>query len=118
MTRDLIPIVPASHYICGGVQVDTVGQTSLTYLYACGECTCSGLHGANRLASNSLLEGVVYADNIYHEIKGKADELEWREEIPEWDEKNVTNTDEMGSHFPQFPRSAKYHEQLCRNCSQ
>ncbi|MEM9722138.1 MAG: L-aspartate oxidase [Bacteroidota bacterium] len=94
ITQDLIPIVPASHYICGGVQVDMKGQTSLHNLYACGECTCSGLHGANRLASNSLLEGVVYADNIYHEIKDKAATLGWREEVPEWDEKNVNHTDE------------------------
>ena len=94
ITTDLIPIVPASHYICGGIQVDEVGHTSLTNLYACGECTCSGLHGANRLASNSLLEGVVYADNIYHEIKGKVEQLDWQADIPEWDEKNVTHTEE------------------------
>jgi len=90
---DWIPVVPASHYLCGGIEVDLDGKTSLNNLFACGECTKTGLHGANRLASNSLLEAMVYAHNIfkYH----RDHDLESLNiDIPDWDDKGTSITKE------------------------
>jgi L-aspartate oxidase len=73
--KDLIPIAPASHYASGGVRVDLNGRTSVKGLYACGETACSGVHGANRLASNSLLEGLVFSARIASDIAGSISDI-------------------------------------------
>ena len=92
---DLIPVVPAAHYSCGGIQIDTFGRTSITHLYACGECTSSGLHGANRLASNSLLEALVFAHRIYEDISNQIDHIPYEENIPDWNAEGTTYPKEM-----------------------
>jgi len=94
-SKDFIPVVPACHYLCGGILIDEMGKTSVSRLYAAGECTNSGLHGANRLASNSLLEGLVFADRIHLDILTKIDALEIEEGIPEWNAEGTTEPKEM-----------------------
>lgn len=83
--KDFIPIVPACHYTCGGVKVDQRGRTSINRLYGCGECTQTGLHGANRLASNSLLEAMVFAHRIHEEVIAEVDKYEIQLNVPDWD---------------------------------
>ena len=95
MTREPIPIVPAAHYTCGGVLVDRDGLTDIEGLYAAGETACTGLHGANRLASNSLLECFVFADAAARHIKETWSVLKQTDFVtPEWDESRVTDSDE------------------------
>jgi len=90
-----IPVVPAAHYICGGVVVDHFGMTNISGLFACGEVACTGFHGANRLASNSLLEGIVFAHRIYLKVKELLPEVHKEEFIiPAWDTKGATESDE------------------------
>jgi L-aspartate oxidase len=91
----MIPVVPACHYMCGGVTVDQSGNTSIKNLFAAGECTSSGLHGANRLASNSLLEGLVFGHRVSAEILKAVDEIKYREDIPAWDARGTTKPQEM-----------------------
>lgn len=93
--KDMIPVVPAAHYLCGGVKTNLNGETSLSGLYACGEVACTGLHGANRLASNSLLEAVVMAN------RGAASVIDFLSlnepfniELPDWKDGNVGDSDE------------------------
>ncbi|MEH3107762.1 MAG: L-aspartate oxidase [Sphingomonas fennica] len=94
ITRDPIPVVPAMHYTCGGVVIDRDGRTDLPGLYAAGEVTQSGLHGANRLASNSLLECFVFGEAAARHIATCWDELPDPPAIREWDESRVTDSDE------------------------
>jgi L-aspartate oxidase len=97
MTRDPIPVVPAAHYMCGGVATDIYGRTNIQRLYAIGETACTGLHGANRLASNSLLEDLVYADQAakksIEDIRQMA--FETTPDIPPWDDVGTTDSDEV-----------------------
>ncbi len=92
ITREWIPIAPAAHYTCGGVHVDKVGRTDAAHLYAIGETSCTGLHGANRLASNSLLECLVYGRAAANDIA--ASEASVEQPLPFWDESRVTDADE------------------------
>jgi L-aspartate oxidase len=91
----MIPVAPACHYMCGGIRVDAIGRSSIERLYACGECTSTGLHGANRLASNSLLEALVFGHRIAEDIVAKIDGLDFKEEIPNWDAAGTTAPNEM-----------------------
>ncbi|MEO7239909.1 MAG: FAD-binding protein, partial [Sphingomicrobium sp.] len=94
ITNEPIPVVPAQHYTCGGVLVDLHGRTDAPGLYAAGEVTQSGLHGANRLASNSLLECLVFGEAAARDILAKWDELAPPPAIAAWDESRVTDSDE------------------------
>lgn len=93
ISREPIPVVPAAHYMCGGVVVDAVGQSKLPGLYAIGEVSCSGLHGANRLASNSLLEGVVYGKVCAEHLSKKHRDLRMSD-VPDWDTGSAAESDE------------------------
>ena len=94
ITKDLIPIVPAAHYTCGGVMIDQNGQSDVKNLYAVGEASYSGLHGANRLASNSLLECLVFARATAQHISGNLTTKYKPQHLPHWDESQVTDSDE------------------------
>jgi L-aspartate oxidase len=96
MTREPLPVVPAAHYTCGGVMTDLSARTDIPGLYAVGECTFTGLHGANRLASNSLLECLVFSQGASRHILSGSDELpDLPPGIPPWDESQVTDPDEQ-----------------------
>ena len=94
ITREPIPVVPAAHYTCGGVVVDTHGLTDLANLYTIGESSCTGLHGANRMASNSLLECLVFARAAAAHIRAHWTNATTAVPVPDWDESQVTNSDE------------------------
>ncbi len=94
MTRQPIPVVPAAHYTCGGIMVDRWGRTDIQGLYAAGEATFTGLHGANRMASNSLLECLAYAESVSQHIAEQLPGLDLPPHLPDWDESQVTNSDE------------------------
>ncbi|WP_319524197.1 L-aspartate oxidase [uncultured Desulfosarcina sp.] len=97
MTKDPIPVVPAAHYMCGGVVTDMFGRTDIRRLYAVGETACTGLHGANRLASNSLLEALIYADAAARQAIAEhaGNHVDAIPEIPDWDDVGTTDSDEQ-----------------------
>lgn len=96
ITKDMIPVRPAAHYMCGGIKVDLNGCSSIEQLYALGECSCTGLHGGNRLASNSLIEAVVYADAAAKHSLEHVDDYDFNDKVPEWnDEGTLTNEEHV-----------------------
>lgn len=94
ISKDFIPVTPAAHYLCGGVKVDEHGRTSIRNLFACGECSSTGLHGANRLASNSLLEAAVFANRIASAAVLEVDQLEFEHKVPDWNEFGALQSNE------------------------
>ncbi len=95
ITKDYIPVAPAAHYLCGGIKVDLNARTTINRLYAAGECSRTGLHGANRLASNSLIEAVVYADAAAKDSLKLLPQLSWNDRIPEWNDAGTSLNEEM-----------------------
>lgn len=94
MTRQALPVVPAAHYLCGGVMTDLHGRTDVEALYAVGETAFTGLHGANRMASNSLLECLVFAQSAGADLRARLAQLPAPGALPVWDESRVTDSDE------------------------
>lgn len=95
IANDMIPVVPAAHYICGGIKVDKYARTSIRNLYASGECASTGLHGANRLASNSLLESAVFSHRAAQHASANIGSVGFREGIPDWDTSGTVFNEEM-----------------------
>lgn len=95
ITKQYIPVAPAAHYLCGGIKVDTDSQSSIKRLYAVGECSCTGLHGGNRLASNSLIEAVVYADAAAKHASEHISGYDLRTDVPDWNDEGTSSPEEM-----------------------
>ena len=95
ITKEMIPVVPAAHYACGGIKTNEFGQTSIKNLYASGEVACTGLHGANRLASNSLLEAAVFSHRAAEHAKEHIGEYGFLKNIPEWNAEGTVMNEEM-----------------------
>ena len=94
MTKQALPVVPAAHYTCGGIMTDLQGHTDIEGLYAIGEVAFTGLHGANRMASNSLLECIVFASSAAKDILNELENIDMPLKLPDWDESRVTDSDE------------------------
>jgi L-aspartate oxidase len=95
MSTEMIPVVPAQHYLCGGIIVDHYGQTNIENLFAAGECSYTGLHGANRLASNSLLEAIVYAHNAFEKSVSQFGTQILPAGIPDWNDEGTRHPEEL-----------------------
>lgn len=94
ITKQYIPVVPCAHYMCGGIKVNLDAESTIHRLYAVGECSCTGLHGGNRLASNSLIEAVVYADAAAKHSLHVIDDYELNENVPEWNDEGTMSNEE------------------------
>ena len=95
ITRDMIPVVPAAHYLCGGIKVDEFGKSTIHNLYSSGECASTGLHGANRLASNSLLESIVFSHRASEDAIQRFRHIDFCENIPDWNAEGMVMNEEM-----------------------
>lgn len=95
MTKEMIPVVPAAHYTCGGIKVDEYGRSTILNLYASGECASTGLHGANRLASNSLLESLVFSHRASLHAASAIPDIQFCEAIPDWNAEGTVMNEEM-----------------------
>jgi L-aspartate oxidase len=95
ITKEMIPVTPSAHYICGGIKVDEWGRSSIQFLYASGECASTGLHGANRLASNSLLESLVFSHRASINASGRFMKNNLMENIPDWNDEGTVLNEEM-----------------------
>ncbi|MBS1781444.1 MAG: L-aspartate oxidase [Bacteroidetes bacterium] len=93
--KQMIPVAPAAHYCCGGIKVDELGRSSIKHLYACGECSSTGLHGANRLASNSLLEALVFAHRCAEDAANSIETIAFQTRIGDWNASGTTHPKEM-----------------------
>ena len=94
ITKQYIPVAPCAHYMCGGIKVNLDAESSIHRLYAVGECSCTGLHGGNRLASNSLIEAVVYADAAAKHSLSVIDQYSFNEAVPEWNDEGTMSNEE------------------------
>jgi L-aspartate oxidase len=95
VAKAMIPVAPAAHYSCGGIKTDEWGHSSVRNLYACGECSSTGLHGANRLASNSLLEAMVFAHRCYVDTANRIDQMKQLPDVPDWNAGGTSEPKEM-----------------------
>lgn len=111
ITQEMIPIIPAAHYCCGGIEVDQYSRTSIKNLYASGECSCTGLHGANRLASNSLLESLVYSHRAYLDSIKKISETDFCDQVPNWNAEGM----ELNEELSLITQSVKEVQQIMTN---
>jgi len=93
--EQMIPVAPAAHYCCGGIKTDEMGRSSIINLYACGECSATGLHGANRLASNSLLEALVFAHRCAEDMAARIGDIPFIDAVPDWNASGTNEPKEM-----------------------
>ncbi len=93
--EQMIPVAPAAHYCCGGIKTDEMGRSSVINLYACGECSATGLHGANRLASNSLLEALVFAHRCAEDMAARINDIPFKDAVPDWNASGTNEPKEM-----------------------
>ena len=111
ITQEMIPIIPAAHYCCGGIEVDQYSRTSIKNLYASGECSCTGLHGANRLASNSLLESLVYSHRAYLDSIKHVSTIDFCDQVPDWNAEGM----ELNEELSLITQSVKEVQQIMTN---